>query len=509
MTSKDAKGERNMHTLPNRHIFQTITHTIHHASTLNEFSSVLLAHCRGDANRDSTPGWQLLYYGVVEEQQVNSLLAVLAKPGTAEEFWIAADLSNREDWPSLANDWPALLWPEREVWERTGCEPLGHPDLVPILQPHRVDLQGRAKGAGVFSLPLGPVRADVSESGFFLFDTVGEQIMHLQPQLFYKHRGVEQLAVGQPIEHVLLIAERISGTATAGHAAAYVTAVEQALGSPASEEIRWERQLWMELERMYNHASDLSQLASAAGMTVGQAQLARVKEECLRLAADICGSRYLRSAIQLFGTSGVDWKAVLPEFESRVLSIHKRFDRFTRLLSRTPTFVDRLVGTGIVNSTWADKYGLVGPTARACGVTTDARNDFLPEFNDTGYHICTAEDGTGDAKARFDVRVAEWHVSVQMVRNLARALADVNLQYTSAAVGTQTAGWGVGTVEGPRGRISHVVAVEDGRVKFFGVRSASSWVWPVFGLATANGNIQTDFPVIDASFGLSYAGVDR
>ncbi|WDL99776.1 hydrogenase large subunit [Alicyclobacillus sp. ALC3] len=498
-----------MYKLPNRDTLKATSHDVYQANSLSDFSKALLQYCRSDGRADGAPLWQLLYYGAIREQEKNSLLAVLAQPGTGEELWIAAALSDSEPWPSLANDWPALLWPEREAWERTGFEPLGHPDLVPLLQPHRFELQGRAQGAGVFSLPLGPVRADVSESGFFMFDTVGEQIMHMQLQLFYKHRGVEQLAIGQPIDHVLLISERISGTATASHACAYVTAVERAIQWRAPVEIQRERQLWIELERMYNYAHDLSQLASAAGMTVGQAQLARVKEECLRLAGGLSGSRYLRGSIQLFRASGLDWKAVMPTLESRLLAIDKRFARFVRLLRRTPSFVDRLVGTGIVNRAWVDEYGLVGPTARACGITTDVRNDFPPKFQNAGYEVCTAGTGVGDAKARFDVRVAEWHVSVAMVRHLASELANANPRGACVAIRAQTEGWGVGTVEGPRGRIAHVVAVEDGRVKFFGVRSASSWIWPVFGLATANGNIQTDFPVIDASLGLSYAGVDR
>lgn len=497
-----------MRTMPRRPIFETIAGRAHHAKRLNEFVDILLSCCRPDASSDAV-SWQLLYYGPVKEYARSYLLAVLAEPETANELWLTAELSAREPWPSLAHDWPALLWPEREVWEHTGFEPLDHPSLEPMLQPHRVELTSRVSGAGVFSLPLGPVRADVSESAFFLFDTVGEQIMHLQPQLFYKHRGIEQLAVGQSIEDVLLLAERTSGTSTASHASAYAIAVEQAMGWSAPDEIRLERALWVELERMYNHVHDLSQLASAAGMTVGQAQLARVKEECLRLCADLTGSRYLRGAVQLFTRSGVDWKDVPRDIEPRLADMERRVNCFVDLLVRTPTFMDRLLGTGVVTTKWASDYALVGPTARACGLATDVRQDFPIVSIDTGYEISLCDAPVGDAKSRFDIRVREWQVSLRMVRKLARSLANLELQVARVAVSERTEGWGVGCVEGPRGRIAHVVAVEDGRVRFFGIRSASSWIWPVFGLATSNGNIQTDFPVIDASFGLSYAGLDR
>ena len=43
----------------------------------------------------------------------------------------------------------------------------------------------------VQALPFGPVRADVLESAEFTFLYIGEQILHYQPHLFFKHRGME------------------------------------------------------------------------------------------------------------------------------------------------------------------------------------------------------------------------------------------------------------------------------------------------------------------------------
>ncbi len=480
---------------------------------LDAFARRLLSVRRAYKRGGPAPERQLLYYGVMDSVNPPALLAVVGHPSSGRSSWLQAELSE-QTWRSLADTWPALLWPEMEVHDRTGRVPEGHPDLHPLLKPHMHTLSGRASGAGVFSLPLGPVRADVTESGYFLFDTIGEQIMHLQPQLFYKHRGIERMAVGRTVEDVTLLAERISGTTTAGHTAAYVTAVEQASGYATPDAVRWERQLFMELERLYNHAHDISQMASASGMTVGQAQVARVKEECLRLAGDLTGCRYLRGAIKPFGSAAIDWRAVSSIVLDRLAAADARMQRFVSLLQRTPTFVDRLVGTGIVNRDWADDYGLVGPTARACGIRTDARLEYAPWTSDVGFTLCVVPRANGDALDRFEVRVQEWSVSIQMIRSLLSRLASTNHAENSdgphgSPGPTVSKGWGGGTVEGPRGRISHVVQVDHGRIAFWGIRSASSWIWPVFGLATANGNIQTDFPVIDASFGLSYAGLDR
>ena len=49
----------------------------------------------------------------------------------------------------------------------------------------------------VQQLPFGPIRADVLESAEFTFLYVGEHILHYQPRLFFKHRGMETLLRGR------------------------------------------------------------------------------------------------------------------------------------------------------------------------------------------------------------------------------------------------------------------------------------------------------------------------
>jgi formate hydrogenlyase subunit 5 len=256
----------------------------------------------------------------------------------------------------------------------------------------------------------------------------------------------------------------------------------------------------------------MSQIASAAGMTVGQSQLSRVKEELLRLCADLVGSRYLHNAVRLFASTTIDWNHWLPEMEQRLKDMDRRIHHFVRLLLETPSFVDRLLGTGIVTRDWAEGYALVGPVARACGISTDVRQESV-DFRQLGYRTCVSERATGDARDRFDIRAAEWKVSLAIVFGAVKQLSQMpsknRPQASDLIDSVGGAGWGVGVVEGPRGRIAHAVYVQNGKIHHFGIRSGSAWNWPVLGLATANGNIQTDFPVIDASFGLSCAGMDR
>ncbi len=459
----------------------------------------------------------ILYYGVMPGERSSDpplLVALLSEKREKKILGYAAEVHHlATKVPSLSEAHPAFLWMEREMHEKWGLEFDGNPNSAPLFRPDQHELSGVAEGAGVFHLPLGPVRADVSESGHFLFDTLGEQIMHLQVQLFWKHRGMEKMAVGRDLDDGRLLAERISGTSTVAHAVAFARAAEQACHRHPGMVVETERALFGEWERLYNHVHDMAQMASAAGMTVGQAQLSRVKEELLRMNARLIGSRYLREAVLPFRNSPVNWSEWRIPVQEVLRQASDRVDRFVDLLLRTPTFVDRYHGTGILPAKWASAYGVVGPTARASGLETDTRADWLADlYLPHGFQMATPGSTRGDALARFHIRLEEWNHSLKLVERLMEFLQEMpsSIALPPNDGRSSDIGVGIGASESPRGRVVHVLRVnEQEKIDFWGIRAASSWNWPVFGIVTANGNIQTDFPIIDASFGLSYAGNDR
>ncbi len=67
---------------------------------------------------------------------------------------------------------------------------------------------------------------------------------------------------------------------------------------------------------------------------------------------------------------------------------------------------------------------------------------------------------------------------------------------------------GVGRVESPRGETLCTVELKSGRVARMHLRTGSYANWPALAHATA-GNLLPDFPLINKSFELCYACVDR
>ena len=68
-------------------------------------------------------------------------------------------------------------------------------------------------------------------------------------------------------------------------------------------------------------------------------------------------------------------------------------------------------------------------------------------------------------------------------------------------------GSGSGIVEGWRGAIVHRVEVEDGVVTRVKVVDPSFFNWPALAVSLAD-TIVPDFPLVNKSFNLSYAGND-
>ena len=113
----------------------------------------------------------------------------------------------------------------------------------------------------------------------------------------------------------------------------------------------------------------------------------------------------------------------------------------------------------------------------------------------------------GDVRARVRVRVDEIRESISLIRQVRADIPDGPV--AAAAGAAPSAGeWALSAVEGWRGEILYVVmAGPDGAIHRCKVRDPSFVIWPAIQFAVL-GNIIPDFPLINKSFNLSYAGTD-
>jgi formate hydrogenlyase subunit 5 len=412
-------------------------------------------------------------------------------------------------YPALTPHIGAAFWYERVIHDQFGVVPDGHPRLAPLIRPGSPDdyaLPRHVKGYGMFTFPHGPVRSGVMESIEYLIETPGEDVPHLNMRVFYKHRGIEQRFEGMGTAGGVLLAERAEGIASVAHALAYCHAVERIAGCVPPVPASLVRVLHAELERIANHLDVAAKLADAGGLAVAAARFALHKERTLRLVSGLCGSRFGRTVVVPGGVRAMPQMgavAILAELGR----LRKAIDSDADSLMATASFLDRLRTTGPLRPARARQHGALGPIGKASGYSDDARTerpyDAYPALDIAPLHAY----GEGDALARLRVRWEEVDQSFRLLRQVADELAKFpDIEGPVVTSCDPSEGRATGWAEAPQGEVLYDLTVADGRVSRCRLRSASFHNLVLMHDVFA-GDILTDFPFIEASFGLSFAGV--
>jgi Ni,Fe-hydrogenase III large subunit len=166
---------------------------------------------------------------------------------------------------------------------------------------------------------------------------------------------------------------------------------------------------------------------------------------------------------------------------------------------------DRFAGAGILSVKVAEHFDVCGLVGRASGRKNDVRVDhpYAP------YHevqVQMVSDDRGDVAARVAVRFNEIYESIRLIRALLADLPDGDIVIQSEHDGSPSRG--VGWIEGWRGDV--FVALEtgaNGTISRCHCHDPSWQNWPALEHAII-GNIVPDFPLINKSFNLNYAGHD-
>lgn len=473
-----------------------------------------------------------------DERQIDGVFriyAVFSIPGIDRFFIIVLPLKEDDTtFPSITPDIPTAHWYEREIKDMFGLTPKGHSDLRRLVlhdsfptnsHPLRKDWnitesdlkewgEGikqkepykfmEVEGDGVYEIPVGPVHAGIIEPGHFRFSAVGETIFFLEPRLFYTHKGTEKHFESMRLFDGVRLAERVSGTSSFSHSAAYCMAVERIAGIEITEKAKAIRTLLLELERLYNHIGDIGNMCAGTALQVGYANGAIIKEKLMQLNERLTGSRYLRG-VNVIGGVTKDVFLQSNDILSTIDTVTREYKEFMKLLLGSVSHIDRLENTGMLSKEIAQKLGITGVAARASGINDDIRKahpHLLYDMLEFEAHTMAR----GDVLARMMVRAEETECSISIINtllesNYAGALAaginDIPA-YSSS----------LGYAETPRGPVFYwVMSDKDGKLFRVKLRSPSYCNWPAVPFAV-HGNIVPDFPLCNKSFNLSYSGCD-
>lgn len=447
-------------------------------------------------------------------------------PHTDDRVEILVSLDpNSPSVPSLVGlSFPAGRF-EREMRDQYGIQPVDHPLPRPLVRhpawpetwhPMRADAGPRppldpdptpfpfltVEGPGIYEIPVGPVHAGLIEPGHFRFSVVGESIIKLKARLWYVHKGIEKLFERRTPAQGLPLAERISGDTAVGHALAYCRAVEEAAGFRLAVPTEAARAYLLELERLYNHVTDLGALCNDVGHGILNAHAGRIREQLLRINAETTGHRLLRGGIFPGGV-----RLRTRPHRARLRAIATDVAQLVDLALGHTVVRDRFTATAPLGLQHARELGTLGYVARASGLDTDARHDH-PAHPDLPRPPRVLEHD-GDVLARFQMRAREFQTTIDHLEALDELLPIAGIDDAPGQMATcDHEHSGVGIAEGWRGTIVHRIELApDGTLDRVKIADPSFFNWPALPVALT-GAIVPDFPLVNKSFNLSYAGND-
>ena len=458
-----------------------------------------------------------------------TLLYILEKRGCSNIVIIQRSLQGKEA-ASIAEHFPAACWYEREIRDGFGIEFTNafdqrrlflheaYPtDFHPLLKAfNNRTLSGIKKdcppdssypfkevaGEGVYQVLVGPVHAGIIEPGHFHFSVIGETIANLEVRMFYKHRGIEKLAEGKIPLQCLPIAESISGDESVANAAGFCMAVEMIAEIKVPLRAWYLRTILLEMERIYSHLGDMAGMIVDVAFPVGASEFHILREEILRYNDLLTGSRFLKGIIAPGGLArDIPTRHLLALTDYLGIFI-SRFKKAVNFVHNLDSVLDRLETTGVINPSLVNPLNISGPAARASGAKIDTRLDH-PYGIYADLKLVKRFADKGDVLCRFDVKTEEVLDSVGIIQHLIEGIdsGPINSQFALKD------GCGLALIEAARGQSLHWVYLKNGLVDRYKVRTASFCNWQVIEHAVM-GNIVPDFPLINKSLNLSYAGTD-
>jgi Ni,Fe-hydrogenase III large subunit/Ni,Fe-hydrogenase III component G len=472
------------------------------------------------ANDTSEIDGSIIVYYTFAVRSSNTLITI----------YVRLDKNGLKQINSISQEIPASLLYEREIKDMFGVtfinsvddrELVHHGNFPKNVHPldksfkvnTRLDFEKREQkytsitGSGVFEVAVGPVHAGIIEPGHFRFSVAGEPIINLEAKLYYTHRGIEKLAENENYMKCLLISERISGDETYTNSLAYCQALEKIKAiTYLPERVIYSRTIFAELERIYSHIGDIAGLCVDTGYIFANGQFAMMRRWVQLLCEQLTGSRMLRNVNKPGGLR----RDFIRNNEKIILEclnkLEKEFTETVSIIKNNGMFIDRVEHTGVLDKSVAADLNAVGPAGRASGIKTDVRKEFpyaaysMLKFNVSEHNNC-------DVNCRMNVKIEEVLEAISIVRQALDKMPEEGS--TAIDIGELAPySYAFGMTEAPRGENIHFVMTgENNTIMRYKVRTPSFCNWPALCHAVKT-NTLTDFPLINKSFNLSYAGND-
>ena len=399
----------------------------------------------------------------------------------------------------LSDDWPEDVYPLRADFTLDQAAP------VAVRQPDKLPEQGFV-GGNTFVIPIGPQHPALKEPGHFEFTVDGEIVTAARMRLGYAHRGIEKAAESRNWIQNLYLFERICGICSHTHAMAYSIGVEKLAQVEIPARAQAIRELVAGLERIHSHLLWLGVTAHEAGFDTLFMYSWRDRETVMNLLEQITGNRVNYSANLLGGVKcdiGLEQAKAIKE---GITYLETRIRHYLEVVTTDTMFLNRTRNIGTITFAEAENFGLLGPTARASGITRDVRIE-APYGAYTRFPVSVVTETKGDLEARCVVRLKELLVTCLAIRTIVDNLPEGPL--TARMPRKIPAGETISRIEAPRGELLYFIKSNGGETPArVHIRTPSLCNW-VSVLEKAVGRQLADVPMLIAGMDPCFSCNDR
>ena len=272
-------------------------------------------------------------------------------------------------------------------------------------------------------LNMGPSHPAMHGTIRMVLDLDGENLVNLDVQPGYLHRGFEKSCERGSWAQVFPYADRLNYVSPMLNNVGWSLAVEKLLGIEVPERCQYYRVILGELSRIADHFTCNGASAMELGAFTPFLWLLKVRDWVWDILERETGARMTHSFGRIGGMAAppsVGFKDDVRQLIPELLKVVKETEI---MLLRNRIFLDRMQGVGVLTKEQALSYGCTGPVARSAGIAYDVRKDYpYLVYDRFDFDVPVGEDG--DNWDRFMVRLEEIRQSIRIIEQALEQMPD-------------------------------------------------------------------------------------
>ena len=265
-----------------------------------------------------------------------------------------------------------------------------------------------------YQIPMGPYHPALEEP--YKLDLIcdGETVQDARIHIGFNFRGIEHLAETRNHIQVIALMERVCGICSNIHTLSICQAIEQVLELSPPPRALYIRVIIAELERLHSHVLWAGIAGKLMGFKTMFMTCFAIREKVMDVLQAISGNRVNYSMNRVGGVNRdiTDPATILLMIDDLERDMVKTI---IPIFTSSRTALSRCAGIGVLSEEQARSLGVVGPTARASGLSQDIRRAApYAAYEEMEFNVPV--DHSGDVKARLVVRALEILESCRILR---------------------------------------------------------------------------------------------